>query len=93
MRIQLDYLTGPDIAALLQEHLNEMNAVSRPKSKHVLDLAALKSQGYQLLYLETGAMDYFAPTRALYRCFGFELCGLFAQYKENPNSVFMYLQL
>ena len=151
MRIQRDDLTGPEIAALLQEHLTDMNAVSPPESKHALDLTALKasdisfwtlwqqqqlagcvalkqlntrqaeiksmrsatafrgqgigklllhhvmteakSRGYQQLYLETGAMDYFAPARSLYPSFGFELCGPFAQYKEDPNSVFMCKQL
>jgi putative acetyltransferase len=151
MRIQSDDLTGPEIAALLQEHLNDMNAVSPPESKHALDLAALKasdisfwtiwlqhqlagcvalkqlntrqaeiksmrsasafrgqgvgklllqhviseakSRGYQQLYLETGAMEYFAPARSLYLSFGFESCAPFAGYKEDPNSVFMRLQL
>jgi putative acetyltransferase len=151
MRIQLDDLTGPEIAALLQEHLNDMNAVSPPESKHALDLTGLKAKdisfwtlwqeqhlagcvalkqldaqqgeiksmrsatafrgqgigkhllqhvigeakkrGYKRLYLETGAMEYFAPARALYRRFGFECCGPFAQYKVDPNSVFMQLQL
>ncbi len=151
MRIQLDDLTGPEIAALLQEHLNDMNAVSPPESKHALDMTGLKAKdisfwtlwqqqqlagcvalkelnaqqgeiksmrsatafrgqgidkhllqhviseakkrGYQQLYLETGAMEYFAPARALYRSFGFSLCEPFARYKEDPNSVFMQLPL
>ena len=54
MRIQSDDLTGPEIAALLQEHLNDMNAVSPPESKHALDLTGLKAKdimGFCLIQL------------------------------------------
>jgi putative acetyltransferase len=41
------------------------------------------------LSLETGATEHFAPARALYTKFGFTYCPPFADYKEDPNSVFM----
>jgi putative acetyltransferase len=45
--------------------------------------------GYARLSLETGTADFFAPARALYRTFGFELCEPFADYREDPHSAFM----
>lgn len=40
--IKVDDLSGPEIAALLTEHLKDMNAVSPPESKHALDLGGLR---------------------------------------------------
>ncbi|MDP3516264.1 MAG: GNAT family N-acetyltransferase [Pseudohongiella sp.] len=48
-----------------------------------------KKSGYKLLSLETGSMEFFEPARKLYRLFGFEECGPFSSYVEDPNSVFM----
>jgi len=42
MRIVVDGLSGPEIAAFLQEHLDDMRAVSPPESKHALDLDGLR---------------------------------------------------
>ena len=147
MTIKVDDLSGPEIAAFLDEHIRDMRAISPPESKHALDLpglrkpeitfwtlwdnetiagcgalrqldashgevksmrtaAACRRRGaasrvlahiieeatrrrYRRLSLETGAMSFFAPARALYRKFGFEPCGPFSTYKEDPNSVFL----
>ena len=35
----------------------------------------------------------FAPARALYERAGFRICGPFAAYVEDPNSVYMTLPL
>ena len=48
---------------------------------------------YDRLSLETGAMDYFVPARALYARAGFQYCAPFGSYREDPNSVFMTLDL
>ena len=40
MQILLDDLRGPEIAALLQEHLRDMHATSPRESVHALDLDA-----------------------------------------------------
>ena len=151
MNLRIDDLTGPEIAAFLHEHLEDMRAVSPPESKHALDLPALRRpeitfwtawsdrtligccalkmldayhgevksmrvaaahrgkgigaslvahvvaeaqrRRYTRLSLETGAMPFFEPARRLYRRCGFELCGPFADYKPDPNSVFMTRQL
>lgn len=42
MQIQLDDLTGPQIRALLEEHLRSMFEVSPPESVHALDIDALR---------------------------------------------------
>jgi putative acetyltransferase len=42
MDIRLDDLTGPEIHALLAEHLRQMHALSPPESVHALDLGALR---------------------------------------------------
>lgn len=42
MHIRLDDLRGPEIAALLQEHLADMYATSPPESVHALDLDGLR---------------------------------------------------
>lgn len=45
LRIVLDDLRGPEIAALLTEHLRDMHATSPPESVHALDLSALRAPG------------------------------------------------
>jgi len=52
-------------------------------------IAEAKRRGYRRLSLETGAMPYFKPAQALYRSFGLAECAPFADYNEDPNSVFM----
>jgi putative acetyltransferase len=42
MRIETDDLTRPQVHALLQEHLDDMYALSPPESVHALDLARLR---------------------------------------------------
>ncbi|AUB43103.1 Ribosomal protein S18 acetylase RimI and related acetyltransferases (plasmid) [Nostoc flagelliforme CCNUN1] len=39
--------------------------------------------------LQTGAIPEFASARALYTQYGFEYRGPFAEYIDDPNSVFM----
>ncbi len=152
MQIREDDLTGSEIAALLDEHLADMHAITPAESVHAMDLAALRAdptvtfwslreqhsllgcgalklldarngevksmrtaaahrrrgvaarllehiilaareKGLSALYLETGSMAEFAAARALYERYGFEYCGPFADYSEDPNSVFMRLSL
>lgn len=52
-----------------------------------------RERGYTLLSLETGTHPEFGPAHQLYRRFGFEDTGPFADYKEDPHSVFMQLRL
>jgi putative acetyltransferase len=59
--------------------------------RHILDEA--KRRNYKRVSLETGSMDAFLPARKLYESFGFEYCEPFADYVEDPNSVFMTKEL
>lgn len=147
MLIRVDDLSGPQIRALLEEHLRNMHELSPPESVHALDLTALRrpditfwtawsgdellgcgalkeldpghgevksmrtsaarrrlgvgrallqhvlaeagSRSYARLSLETGSAEAFAPARRLYESFGFGYCAPFADYRDDPNSVFM----
>jgi len=55
--------------------------------EHILREA--RTRGFRQVSLETGSMDFFAPARALYAKHGFEVCGPFEGYWDDPNSVFM----
>ncbi len=147
LRIIVDDLSGPEVAALLTQHLVEMYDNSPEDSAHALDLDALRdpnvtlwsawegdelagcgalkqldprhgeiksmrtatdrtgrgiasallnhviaearARNYQRLSLETGASGYFTPAQRLYARHGFDICAPFADYVEDPHSVFM----
>ena len=59
--------------------------------KHML--AEARRRSYHRLSLETGSMEAFAPARALYARYGFGYCDPFADYREDPHSVFMTIEL
>ena len=52
-----------------------------------------RSRDYRRLSLETGSMAAFASARSLYARFGFVVCPPFGDYRLDPNSVFMTLEL
>jgi putative acetyltransferase len=56
-------------------------------------LAEAGRRSYARVSLETGAPDDFLPARRLYERFGFGVCGPFAGYTDDPNSVYMTLEL
>lgn len=60
-------------------------------AKHLLDhiLREAKRRGYTRVSLETGSMTAFEPAQRLYASFGFAYCRPFADYIEDPYSVFM----
>jgi putative acetyltransferase len=151
MDIRVDDLTGSEIIALLNEHINDMAQVSPPESSHALDLEGLRKpdvtfwtiwdgpelagcgalknldddhaeiksmrtaraylrqgvasqmlrhivaeaehRGYRRLSLETGSTAFFEPARKLYSSFEFEYCSPFGSYVEDPNSMFMTLEI
>ena len=55
--------------------------------KHIL--AEAQRMGFTRLSLETGSAEFFLPARRLYERFGFDYCEPFADYRPDPNSVFM----
>ena len=65
------------IAAALLEHL----------------VVEARQRSYDRLSLETGSGPGFEAAHALYRKFGFEYCGPFASYRDDPFSRFLTLRL
>jgi putative acetyltransferase len=61
--------------------------VAKTLLQHILEEA--KRRGYSRLSLETGSAAAFDPARQLYANFGFTYCEPFADYVEDPYSVFM----
>lgn len=59
--------------------------------EHALGVA--RERGYTRLSLETGTVEAFVPAQRLYASVGFEPCGPFADYREDPYSLFMTLRL
>ena len=59
--------------------------------RHIM--AAARARGMSRVSLETGSWPYFAPARALYARHGFVECPPFGDYRADPNSVFMTLDL
>ncbi|MHC5002452.1 MAG: GNAT family N-acetyltransferase [Planctomycetota bacterium] len=70
-------------------HLRQ--GVAAAMVEHILRVA--RERAYRRVSLETGSAAAFAPARALYARFGFEPCGPFAGYVEDPFSVFMTREL
>ena len=65
--------------------------VARAVVRHII--AEAKRRGYRRLSLETGSMAAFEPARQLYTVCGFRYCEPFGDYANDPNSVFMTMEL
>jgi putative acetyltransferase len=59
--------------------------------RHVV--AEAVRRGYRDLYLETGATPAFDAARKLYATHGFEPCGAFGDYTDDPHSFYMRQRL
>jgi putative acetyltransferase len=58
---------------------------------HIVSVA--RCRGYERLSLETGSHAAFGPALRLYESFGFQRCGPFADYPDDPHSVFLSMPL
>jgi putative acetyltransferase len=65
--------------------------IGRAMVEHLLREA--RERGYTRVSLETGAMEAFAPARALYSRAGFEPCEPFGDYSPSRNTSFMTIRL
>jgi len=65
--------------------------IGRALLEHLL--AQARGRGFRQLWLETGATGHFAAAHRLYARAGFAPCGPFADYAEDPHSVYMQLRL
>ena len=80
-----------EIKSMRTSSLHLRKGVAKNLLNHILKEAS--HRGYSRLSLETGSMEAFEPARKLYAGFGFTYCEPFADYVEDPNSVFMTRRL
>ena len=73
----------------VSKHLRK--GVGRAVLQHMIEEG--KRRGYKRMSLETGSMAAFEPARKMYEGVGFTYCPPFADYIEDPNSVFMTMKL
>ena len=83
--------THGEIKSMRTVAAQRRQGVGRALLEHIV--AEGHSRSYARLSLETGSMGAFAPAHRLYEGFGFTYCGPFADYTEDPNSVFMTRRL
>ena len=75
--------------------IKSMHTLERARGRGVgqmlLDaiVAEAKRRGYERLSLETGSPEGFGAAQRLYARNGFERCGPFADYADDPFSLFM----
>lgn len=87
---ELDPLHG-EVKSMRTPQALRRRGAGRAVLAHMIEEA--RRRGYERLSLETGSMEAFRPAWRLYESFGFAFCGPFADYKPDPNSVFMSLEL
>ncbi|MEY2577150.1 MAG: putative acetyltransferase [Verrucomicrobiota bacterium] len=87
---ELDFQHG-EIKSMRTSAQHRRKGVARAILDYIIGEA--ERRGYDRLSLETGSMDAFEPARQLYARAGFAFCGPFADYIEDPNSVFMTMEL
>ena len=75
-----------EVKSMRTSSAHRQKGVARAMLSHILDEACRR--GYARLSLETGSMQAFQPAQKLYATFGFTYCSPFADYIEDPNSVF-----
>lgn len=83
---QLDAAHG-EIKSMRTASRHRRKGVAAAMLEHILAEAGRRQ--YHRLSLETGSMQGFDAARQLYARFGFEFCDPFADYTDDPNSVFM----
>ena len=87
---ELDSTHG-EVKSMRTSSAHRRKGVARAMLEHIIAEAKLRS--YTCLSLETGSQVDFEPAQRLYESFGFERCLPFADYDEDPNSVFMTKEL
>ena len=83
---ELDPAHG-EIKSMRTAAAHRRKGVGRAMLQHIV--AEARRRSYSRLSLETGSMRAFEPARKLYESFGFTYCAPFADYSDDPNSVFL----
>jgi putative acetyltransferase len=76
-----------EIKSMRTASAHRRKGVARAMLQHIV--AEARKRSYARLSLETGSMSAFEPARSLYESFGFTYCAPFAEYVDDPNSVFL----
>jgi putative acetyltransferase len=76
-----------EIKSMRTASAHRRKGVARAMLEHII--AEARGRSYARLSLETGSMPAFEAARSLYESFGFTYCSPFADYIEDPNSVFL----
>lgn len=87
---ELDSRSG-EIKSMRTAKTHRRKGIAGKILEHIIKEA--ERRAYDCLNLETGALPEFAPARALYIRYGFKYRGFFAEYIDDPNSVFMTKKL
>lgn len=80
-----------EIKSMRTDPAHRRKGVAAALLAHII--ATASQRAIDRLSLETGAQPEFEPARSLYARSGFTVCGSFADYRPDPNSVFMTLML
>jgi len=83
---ELDTSTG-EIKSMRTVEAYKRKGVASAILRHIVSIA--QHREYTYLNLETGSFPAFEPARKFYEKHGFEYRTPFADYKDDPNSVFM----
>jgi putative acetyltransferase len=83
--------THGEIKSMRTPSARRGHGAGRAMLEHIIGIA--KGRRYHLLSLETGTQPGFEAARKLYERYGFEYCGPFGSYEQDPNSTFMQLYL
>lgn len=87
---ELDSKSG-EVKSMRTVKAHRRRGIASKILEHIIKEA--QQRAYDCLNLETGAFPEFAPARALYARYGFEYRDPFADYLDDPNSVFMTKKL
>lgn len=79
--------THGEIKSMRTAAIHKRKGIAKRVLEHMLEEA--QRRGYEKVSLETGTLDSFKPAIQLYRRLGFEYCEPFADYVEDPYSVFL----
>lgn len=80
-----------EIKSMHTEQAHRGKGIGSAMLAHII--ASARKMGLSRLSLETGSWSYFAPARELYSRHGFVEGPPFGSYVDDPNSVFMTLDL
>ena len=76
-----------EIKSMRTANASRGQGIGKVLLEHIIAVAGQRR--YRALRLETGAEPFFEPARRLYSRYGFTIRGPFADYGNDPNSIFM----